>query len=85
MEKGTFDRHDIDDMQSDQRRIEDSGKIEGVRLCVAGVLGGVDADEDFLDQARDLRVNYRDNMPRGDVSRGGAAAATIDCASRQVK
>jgi hypothetical protein len=34
------------------------------------VLGGVDADKDFLDQARDLRVDYRDNMPRGEASRG---------------
>jgi hypothetical protein len=85
MEKGAFDRHDIDDMQSDQRRIENSGKIEGVRLCVAGVFGGVDADEDFLDQARNLRVSYRDNMPRGDASRGGGAAATIDWAGMQVK
>ena len=78
MEKRAFDRNDIDDMQSDQRRIEDSRKVEGVRLRVVGVIGGVDADEDFLDQARDLRVSYRDNMPRGYASRGGAIATEMD-------
>jgi hypothetical protein len=78
MEKRSFDRHDIDDMQSNQRRVEDSRKIEAVRLRVARVLGGVDADEDFLDQARDLRLSYRDNMARGYASRG--RAAQFDCA-----
>jgi hypothetical protein len=32
------------------------------------MVGGVDADEDFLDQARDLRLSYRDNMLRGYAS-----------------
>jgi hypothetical protein len=66
-------------MQSDQRRIKDSRKVKGVRLRVVGVLGGVDADEDFLDQGSDLRVSYRDNMPRGYASRGGAIATETDC------
>ena len=76
MEKRAFDRHDIDDMQANQRRIENSRKVEGVGLRVAGVIGGVDADEDFLDHGRDLRLSYRDNMPRGYASRGGAIATT---------
>jgi hypothetical protein len=62
-------------MQSDNRRIEDSREIKGVRLRVVGVFGGVDTDQDFLDQARDLRVNYGDNMPRGYASRGGRIAS----------
>ena len=49
MKKGAFDRHDIDDMQSDQRRIEDSREIETVLLRVFGMIGGIEADEDFLD------------------------------------
>jgi hypothetical protein len=72
MEKRAFDRHDIDDMQANQRRIENSRKVEGVVLRVAGVIGGVDADEDFLD----LGLSYRDNMSRGYASRGGAIATT---------
>ena len=85
MEKRAFDRHDIDDMQSNQRRTENAGKIKAVSLRVAGVLGGVDADKDFLDQARDLRVVYRDNMPRGYASRGAAIATETDCAGMQVR
>ena len=85
MEKRAFDRDDIDDMQSNQRRIEDAGKIEAVRLRVAGVLGGVDADEDFLDQVGYLRVSYRDNMPRGYASRGGGIATEFDCPGMQMK
>jgi hypothetical protein len=84
MEKRSFDRHDIDDMQANQRRIEDAGEIKGVGLRVAGVIGGVDADKDFLDQARNLRVSYRDNTPRGCASRGGADSAMTG-ASRQLK
>jgi len=85
MEKRAFDRHDIDHMQSNQRRIENSPEVEPVLLCVFGMIGGVDADEDFLDQTGYLRVSYRDNMPRGSASRGSAVAAEIDCAGMQVK
>jgi len=49
------------------------------------MIGGVDADEDFLDQTGNLRVSYRDNMPRGCASRGGAVATEIDCAGMQLK
>ena len=69
MEKRAFDRHYIDDMQSDKRRIEDSSEVEGVGLRVAGMFGGVDADKNFLDQADALRVDYRDNTARGEASR----------------
>ena len=75
MEKRAFDRHDIDNMQTYHRGIEDAGKVEGILLRVFGMIGGVDADKDFLDQAGDLRVTYRDNMPRGYASRGGAMAS----------
>jgi hypothetical protein len=49
------------------------------------MVGGVDADEDFLDQARDLRLSYRDNMLRGYASRGAAIATEFDWAGMQVK
>ena len=78
MEKRAFDRDDIDHMQSNQRRIEDSREVESVLLRVFGVIGGVDADKDFLDQARDLRVYNRDNTASGYFSRGGAIATEFD-------
>jgi hypothetical protein len=78
MEKGAFDRNDIDHMQSNQRRIEDSREVESVLLRVFGVIGGVDADKDFLDQARDLRVYNRDNTASGYLSRGSAIATEFD-------
>jgi hypothetical protein len=61
-------------MQSNQRRIENSPEVETVLLRVFGMIGGVDADEDFLD-----------NMPRGSASRASAVATEIDCAGMQVK
>jgi hypothetical protein len=72
-------------MQSNQRRIENSPEVETVLLRVFGMIGGVDADEDFLDQARDLRLSYRDNMLRGYASRGAAIATEFDWAGMQVK
>ena len=85
MEKRAFDRNDIDDMQSNQRRIENSPEVEPVLLRVFGMIGGVDADEDFLDQTGYLRVSYRDNMPRGYASRGAAIATETDCTGIQVR
>ena len=81
MEKRAFDRDDIDHMQTDQRRVEKPGEIESVHLCVAGMFGGVDADEDLFDQVCDLRANYRDNMRRGNASRGRETISPGRCQS----
>ena len=85
MKKRSLDRDDIDHMQTNQRRAEKTGEIESIRLCVAGVFGGVDADEDLFDQVDDLRASYRDNMRRGSVSRGRATLASNRCRSGWLK
>jgi hypothetical protein len=85
MEKRSFDGHDIDDVQANQRRAEKPGEIESVRLCVTGMFGGVDADEDLFDQVDDLRASYRDNMRRGSVSRGRVPVASNRCESGWTK
>ncbi len=75
MEKRSLDGHDIDHMQTDQRRAEKPREIESVSLRDPGMFGGVDADEDLFDQVDDLRASYRDNMRRGGASRGRESAS----------
>src|SRR5437870_2390632 len=60
MEKRAFDRHDIDHMQTYQRRAEDPGEMKSIRLRVARMLRSVDPDQDFFDQRPDLGFSYRD-------------------------
>jgi hypothetical protein len=70
MEERTFDRHDIDHVQSDQTGIEAMSEVERVGLRVAGVLGGIDADQEFLDHRRTFVArNPRYHEPRGFLKR----------------
>ena len=48
MEKRAFDRNDIDHVKSDQGRVESARKVECVSLRIAGMFGGIDADQDLL-------------------------------------
>ena len=45
MKERTFDRNDIDYMQTNQRRTEDPGEMKSIRLRVARMLRSVDPDQ----------------------------------------
>ncbi len=49
MQERALNRDYIHHMQPDYGGIEAARKVESVSLGVAGVLGGVDADEDVLE------------------------------------
>ena len=49
MQQRAFNRHNIDHVQADQRGAKTARKMECVSLRGAGMLGGIDADENSFD------------------------------------
>jgi hypothetical protein len=75
MEKGAFDRHDIDHVDANQGRAETARKMKGIGLRGAGMFGSVDADQNSFDHRPGLRSVIRDSMASAAVSREPVQAA----------